>query len=271
MINIKTDIVVVGGGISGFAAAIAATFEGRKVVLLDQNAVIGGDSVNTNVGTICGAYVRSAQPPQLVGYKFSESFFHALHNKCDFAKPTHHNEGLYIIPYEWSALQSVYDDMLAEHEVDVRRETQLEKVEMEGNAIRHLIANQNGKLFRIATDAVVDCSGNATVSRLAGLETIHEDVYQAASQIFRVAGVDSDNEFSLNMAIKRATLKKIKDQQWPASYSSLSVVPGSLRDKKADLKFTLPEKITDDEAENKKIGESAHGRVTALYEVINII
>jgi hypothetical protein len=150
------------------------------------------------------------------------------------------------------------------------RETQLEKVEMENNIITHIIANQKGKSIRIKADATIDCSGNAIVSQLSGLETIHEDVYQAASQIFRVAGVDSDNEFSLNMAIKRAVLRKIKDQQWPGSYSSLSIVPGSLRNKKADLKFTLPETITDDEETNKRIAENAHDRVKELYEVVKV-
>jgi hypothetical protein len=268
MNELSADILIVGGGVSGFAAAIAATFENKKVILLDKNKMIGGDSVNTNVGTICGAYVRSAQPPQIVGYKFSESFFHSLLRECEFAKPVHHNEGLYIIPYEYSALKKVYETMLSEHEVQVLSETTLEKIQREETHITGFSANQNGKTFQITVDAVIDCSGNAVVSQLAGLHTLHEDSYQAASQIFRIKDVASENEYSLNMAIKRTVIKKIKDNQWPSSYSSLSIIPGSLRNTKADLKFTLPETITDNEEANQQIGELARKRAEELFEVI---
>jgi glycine/D-amino acid oxidase-like deaminating enzyme len=268
MDKLKADVLIVGGGVSGFAAAIAASYENKKVILLDKNKIIGGDSVNTNVGTICGAYIRSATPAQLVGYKFSESFLHVLQQKCEFAKPVHHNEGLYIIPYEWSALQTVYDEMLREHNVQVLRDAQLEKVVKENNIIGRFTANQNGKLYYIEANAVVDCSGSAAVSQLAKLETIHEDFYQAASQIFRLRGVESENEFSLNMALKRTALRKVKDEQWPMSYNSLSIVPGSLRDKRVDIKFTLPEAITDDDERNEQIGEYARDRVQDLFEVI---
>ena len=42
--NIKCDLCVIGGGLSGMAAAIAAAREGIKVVLMHERAVLGGNA-----------------------------------------------------------------------------------------------------------------------------------------------------------------------------------------------------------------------------------
>jgi glycine/D-amino acid oxidase-like deaminating enzyme len=268
MQNIEADIVIVGGGVAGFAAAIAAASENKKVVLLDKNHLLGGDSVNTNVGTICGAFIRSASSPQLVGYNFSERFFASLKNICAFAKPVSYHKGLYIIPYEWEDLQNLYADMLNQYKVEVRNNTEVDSIHIEGRSISHLTATHSKINVRINCQAVIDCSGNAIVSQLSGIETIKEDSYQAASQVFRVAGAQSVDEFALTMGIKRAVLKRTRELHWPSSYNSLSIVPGSLRNNTVDLKLTLPETITDHAAENVKTGIEAHKRVVEIFQVI---
>ena len=52
--RIDTDIVVVGAGPSGIPAAIAAARAGRKVVLLEEDAVPGGAPVDNFVTFLCG-------------------------------------------------------------------------------------------------------------------------------------------------------------------------------------------------------------------------
>ena len=42
--TITTDIVVVGAGSSGLAAAVQAAEKGAKVVLLEKNPFVGGNS-----------------------------------------------------------------------------------------------------------------------------------------------------------------------------------------------------------------------------------
>src|SRR5690348_5504639 len=96
------DVVVVGAGIAGFAAAIAAVQNKKKVMLIDRLPDIGGASVNSNVGTICGAYYRSFTKPRVAGKSFSTFLLDKLLRNPGFSKPYMHQNGLYIIPYEWS-------------------------------------------------------------------------------------------------------------------------------------------------------------------------
>jgi ribulose 1,5-bisphosphate synthetase/thiazole synthase len=59
MDTLRADVVVVGGGPSGFGAAISAAREGARVLLLEEDAVLGGAAVDYGVqgfspGIVCG-------------------------------------------------------------------------------------------------------------------------------------------------------------------------------------------------------------------------
>ncbi len=268
MYKIETDIVVVGGGIAGFSAAMAAS-ESNKVILIDRNSLLGGDSTNANVGTFCGTHLRSSTAAKVVGYNFTKTFLKLLNDVCEHATPQVHHEGLYIIPYEWKALQELYVAQLNKNNVEVRLSTTLLHVNVSKNRITNLVVKNEKDELEIKCDSVIDCSGNAIVSQLAGIETINESSYQAASQVFRINNIAANNEYTLNMAIKRAVLRKASEMNWPSSYASLSVVPGSLRDNNADFKLTLPEVITDDIEKNKTISDEGRKRVKDVYAVLH--
>ena len=53
--HIKCDLCVVGGGMSGMAAAIGAAREGLKVVLMHERPVFGGNASSEIRMWICGA------------------------------------------------------------------------------------------------------------------------------------------------------------------------------------------------------------------------
>ena len=54
--NIRTDLCVVGGGLSGLCAAIAAAREGIQVVLMQERPVLGGNASSEIRMWVCGAH-----------------------------------------------------------------------------------------------------------------------------------------------------------------------------------------------------------------------
>jgi len=52
----NTDVVVLGGGAAGIAAAVAAARKGLSVVLIERNSFLGGKATAAEVGTVCGLY-----------------------------------------------------------------------------------------------------------------------------------------------------------------------------------------------------------------------
>jgi succinate dehydrogenase/fumarate reductase flavoprotein subunit len=60
--SIHCDVLVVGGGAAGVAAASAAGRAGARVVLLERYGFLGGLATAAQVGTICGLYLRAPKP-----------------------------------------------------------------------------------------------------------------------------------------------------------------------------------------------------------------
>ncbi len=63
--TIEAEICVVGAGIAGVSAALEAARLGRKVVLVDGLPALGGQAVNSVIGTFCGLYSNGTHGYQL--------------------------------------------------------------------------------------------------------------------------------------------------------------------------------------------------------------
>jgi flavin-dependent dehydrogenase len=64
-VRISADLCVVGAGISGISAALEAARLGRKVILVDSQPSLGGQAVNSIIGTFCGLFSNGPEPRQL--------------------------------------------------------------------------------------------------------------------------------------------------------------------------------------------------------------
>ncbi|MEX0741227.1 MAG: FAD-dependent oxidoreductase, partial [Phycisphaeraceae bacterium] len=57
----RCDVLVIGGGSAGLAAAVAAARAGAKVVLVERYGSLGGMASASLVHSICGLYRLAAQ------------------------------------------------------------------------------------------------------------------------------------------------------------------------------------------------------------------
>src|SRR6476646_11958710 len=63
---VSADICVVGAGIAGVSAALEAARLGRKVAIVDGLPTLGGQAVNSIIGTFCGLFSNGGR-----GYQFT--------------------------------------------------------------------------------------------------------------------------------------------------------------------------------------------------------
>ena len=61
------DIIVVGGGSAGVAAAWGAAGFGAETLIIERNNCLGGASTMRNVVTYCGLYTLEDRPKLVVG------------------------------------------------------------------------------------------------------------------------------------------------------------------------------------------------------------
>ena len=59
--TLEVEICVVGAGIAGVSAALEAARLGRKVALVDGLPALGGQAVNSVIGTFCGLFSNGAR------------------------------------------------------------------------------------------------------------------------------------------------------------------------------------------------------------------
>jgi hypothetical protein len=236
-------IVVVGGGIAGICAALSASAGDYKVTLIESSNQLGGNLIQSNVGTICGAYLRSEEKAIPVGNAFTQTIIEEIKEFVGHA-PERNNEGLYYLPYDWRKLLLFFQNKLSSVAVNVMLNTSIQDIVLTDQRITK-IRLDTVEQTNLEVESVIDCSGSAFISKLLEQPLLTSDQYQSASQIFRVSGVLPNNEFALNMSLKKMVAQFTDDYNWPESYKLTSVIPGSIREDKVDIKLTLPNKITD--------------------------
>src|SRR5437016_998213 len=63
--RVSADICVIGAGIAGISAALEAARLGQKVALVDSLPALGGQAVNSIIGTFCGLFANGSHGHQL--------------------------------------------------------------------------------------------------------------------------------------------------------------------------------------------------------------
>ena len=85
----EVDVLVVGGGAAGVAAATVAAESGKSTMLIERYGFCGGAAVAGMSGTICGLYTASEtrNAPEQVVFGFSDRFAKALRARGGLTEP----------------------------------------------------------------------------------------------------------------------------------------------------------------------------------------
>lgn len=247
-----------GSGIAGLCAALSSAVSGQDVVIIEKSSSLGGNLVRSNVGTICGSYLRSeSELPKLVGNEFTQSLITEILNELNIESPINYHKGLHVIPYDWKEIKAFFEKKISAHpSIQIMLGTSVIGFEKELNSIAKVITSNRGEF---SCDSVVDCSGISSVTRTLNHQIIKADNYQAASQVFRISQVEKLDEAALNLAIKKFLI-----QSSSLNPNSISVVPGSIRNNSIDLKVNLPDLI-DETLDVEQLTKSANSLIHSVF------
>ncbi len=179
------DVIVVGGGPAGIAAAIASAREGAKTLLIESTGMLGGMSTAGNMNAWCPFTDR-----EKVIYK---GIAEKVLNESKKGMPGAPDDWL---PINTEQLKRVYDDMVAQAGVHILFFSMMAGVEMASNgAVDHiLVANKDG-LSRYKARVYVDCTGDGDLAAWAGADYFLGDKngkVQSSTLCFTVAGIDHE-------------------------------------------------------------------------------
>jgi hypothetical protein len=239
--TIFCDVLVVGGGPAGLAAAAAAGRVGAHVVLLEQYGFLGGAATASHVGTVCGLYLRdskNAQPIMVAGGFVQE--YAARLQRASGLNPLRLEAGLWVLPFSVATFARVADQVVSESGdvTVVLHATVSEAVVEHGRLIRVRALAWNEPLV-VCPGIVVDCSGEATASTLAGSDVENGAADQAPALIFTLENVDPNLAERGLIEVRRTLQRAVEMGRLPVLCERLALVPGTSADGHLTLKLNL--------------------------------
>jgi glycine/D-amino acid oxidase-like deaminating enzyme len=174
----QIDVLVVGGGMAGCAAAIAATREGASVVLLESHTYLGGNATRAMVQPWQSFHAAAIQPdgslPRQVIGGIAQEYVDDL--IAAGASPGHIVDPIgfagSITPVDTEFLKLYLYRKLTSAGVDVHLDTPATREWLER-------ARQ-----------IVDATGNAAAARMLGAQVVAPDEAQPMSWLFSMAPVE---------------------------------------------------------------------------------
>jgi glycine/D-amino acid oxidase-like deaminating enzyme len=192
--SLQCDVLVVGCGAAGLAAAVTARREGLDVLVLERYGFAGGAAVAGLSGTVCGMFdtpaTRARNPEQIV-WGFADEFVRDMLARGGMTPPVRFGE-TFTYTHDPLAWREAGDHFLQAAGVRVLFHTTVTEVLAEGDSIVGVKAFTKQGPLEVRARLVIDASGDADVVAMAGLPTFmgHEGSVQNPTMIFRIQGVD---------------------------------------------------------------------------------
>jgi hypothetical protein len=202
------DLVVVGGGSAGTAAAVTAARAGLRTVLVEEAPFLGGMSTGGCVGTFCGFYHRALNGDlvHLVG-GFPVEVEAELRRRGFCYGPVPFKTTA-AVPYVPWGVKTLYDAM-------ARGEGAL-TIYLHARFVRALVRDDTIEAVTVATRSghvamrapyFIDASGDAALAVAAGVPIVRGEPLQYPSMMFYMQHVDLDaalpHLFELNDLLER--------------------------------------------------------------------
>lgn len=192
---LQTDILVVGGGAAGVAAAVTAARQGLNVTLVERYGFCGGGAVAGLSGTICGMYEASDDPnapPNQIVHGFLDEFVKHMDARGGLTPPIRYGKTFTRVhdPLVW---RETADAMLRDAGVNILLHTTVIDALVDGGEkIDGITAYTKQGRLSVRAKVTIDASGDADVVAMAGLPSFmgQDGKVQNPTMIFRLGGVD---------------------------------------------------------------------------------
>lgn len=155
----EVDVLVVGGGPAGVAAAVSAARQGAKVFLAEATACLGGLGTSGMVP----AFMQFTDGVNFLAGGIGEEI---LNKMWKYGGKIEGSE--YSIKVE--ALKRVYDDIVTEAGVDFTLHTQMVAVDAEDGLVNYVVFAAKSGMFAVKAKIYIDGTGDGDLCAWAGAE-----------------------------------------------------------------------------------------------------
>lgn len=175
----EVDVLVIGGGVAGVAAAAAAGRQGADVLLVERHNSLGGSATSGMMALFYTPYFCThGMMREVVDRLAAEG-------------------GAYpgdLIPFDHEALKVLFVDLLREQGVNVLFHSFIVDAIVDGDSIAGVVVANKAGLGAILGKVTIDTSGDADVAYRAGAELVlgreEDNKMRPVTLLFRMGGID---------------------------------------------------------------------------------
>ena len=160
----EVDVLVVGGGPAGLAAAVTAARAGARVMLVEGQNCLGGMGTAGMLPCFCpfgdekhfyaGGFGREVyEKVKAEGIGMDVSFWGSL-----------------MVLIRCEGLKRIYDELATKAGVGLSMVTQAIDVEVSEGEVRHVICAAKSGVFAYGAKMVIDCTGDGDIAAWAGAD-----------------------------------------------------------------------------------------------------
>ncbi len=188
MSNQTYDVIVIGGGLAGCGAALAAARNGAKTLLVERINALGGAPCTMGVNPFMPYKTRDPETGELI--PLSRGIFAELENNLREAGAMRQN----AFNAEW--LKIVLNRMMLASGVELLFNSVAASVKREGDRITSVTVSNKSGLVELKASYFIDCTGDADVAMLADfpyrLGRPGDQLCQPMTLCFQICNVDPD-------------------------------------------------------------------------------
>jgi len=200
--KLNCDVLVVGGGCAGVAAAVCAARNNASTILVERNAYLGGTATSGMVGPFMTSYDVAGKTQLIRG--FFDEFVRRMEEKGGAVHPSkgtvnsayssyrvkgHQN----LTQFDIESYKSIAEQMCLESGVTLMYHTIFATSKVtDGKITAAYFLTQEG-IYEICAKIFIDCSGDAVLAKNSGVAMHYgnkDGCMQSATLFFTVKGVD---------------------------------------------------------------------------------
>ncbi len=204
-VDASYDVVVVGGGIAGVAAAVAAARLGAKTALLEKEYALGGLATLGNVVVylpLCdgrGNQVMAGLGEELLRVSIRDGNTRIPEPWQREATPEERAKHRYRLTYNAASYMLSLEEFIVENKVELWYDTRFCNVITENDRIAAVVVENKSGRRALRCRMVVDATGDADVCALAGEATVSHATNVASAWYYYIVG----GQFKLDPASQR--------------------------------------------------------------------
>ncbi len=193
------EVVVVGGGPTGVAAARASAEEGARVLLLERYGFLGGSLTASLVGTLGGLYLKKGASIDYIAGGIARECAETLKSRGLALGPVPWEQTA-VLPHAPYGLKNLFDEWVEEKEnLTLLLHARLCGCSRRGNRIGDVSFASKAGTGRASGKVFIDASGDGDLAFQAGVEMEGSPV-QFPSMYFYMGNVNIAEAFGAGFA-----------------------------------------------------------------------